>query len=79
MRRRGYGVGLNTTVRCRDGHVFTTIWIPGASLKAIRLGTMRLQRCPVGHHFTVVRPLKEAEITNEIREAARLHRDVPLP
>ena len=47
-RRLGYGVGGNTVVRCREGHLYTTIWIPGASLKALRLGWARLQYCPVG-------------------------------
>ena len=49
-RRLGYKIGGNTVVRCREGHVFTTIWIPGVSLKAIRLGWARYQRCPVGGH-----------------------------
>ena len=48
-RRRGYsGLGGNTIVRCRRGHLFSTIWIPGASLKAVRLGWFRVQYCPVG-------------------------------
>ena len=79
MRRRGYSVGPHTTVRCRDGHLFTTIWIPGASLKSIRLGTMRLQYCPVGRHFTSVRPVKDADITDEVRATARLHHDISIP
>ena len=62
MRRRGYPVGFKTVVRCRDEHLFTTIWIPGVSLKAIRLGAVRLQYCPVGQHFTSVRPVKEVEL-----------------
>ena len=79
MRRRGYSVGLHTTVRCRDGHLFTTIWIPGASLKAIRLGTVRLQYCPVGRHFTAVRPVKDSELTDEMRTTAQSHHDVSIP
>jgi hypothetical protein len=79
MRRRGYSIGFSAVVRCREGHLFTTIWIPGASLKAVRLGTLRLQFCPVGRHFTVVRPLKDAEITDEVLEIAREHRDVRVP
>ncbi|MFL6112419.1 MAG: hypothetical protein ACJ786_13845 [Catenulispora sp.] len=78
MRRRGYRVGLDTVVRCRDGHMFTTIWIPGASLKAVRLGTVRLQYCPVGRHFTVVRPVKEAELAGPERPADLPH-DVLIP
>ena len=35
LRRGGYSVGLKTAVRCHDGHLFTTIWIPEASLKAM--------------------------------------------
>lgn len=79
MRRRGYSIGLHATVRCREGHLFTTIWIPGASLKAVRLGALRLQYCPVGRHFTVVRPMKESEITDEVLTIARSHHDVLVP
>ena len=45
-------------VRCRSGHTFTTTWIPGASLKAVRLGPWRVQRCPVGRHWSIVTPVK---------------------
>jgi hypothetical protein len=79
MRRRGYSVGLKATVRCHDGHLFTTIWIPGASLKALRLGTVRLQYCPVGRHFTAVRPLRDSELTDELLAIARSHHDLPIP
>ena len=79
MRRRGYNVGLAAPVRCRDGHLFTTIWIPGASVKSFRLGTVGLQYCPVGRHFTVVRLVKDAELTDEMRSAALEHRDVAIP
>jgi len=50
MKLRGYRVGRNVVVRCRRGHLFTTIWLPGVSLKAARLGWWRFQRCPVGNH-----------------------------
>ncbi|MGH9291411.1 MAG: hypothetical protein ACRDZ6_01355 [Acidimicrobiales bacterium] len=78
-RRLGYGVGGNCVVRCRDGHLFTTIWIPGASLKALRLGWWRLQRCPVGTHWTLVSPVRPADLSDEERDFARDHRDVRLP
>src|SRR5215471_5388914 len=29
--RQGYSFGLNVVARCRQGHLFTTMWIPGAS------------------------------------------------
>lgn len=78
-RRRGYRLGLHTVVRCRSGHVFTTIWIPGGSLKAIRLGTARLQRCPVGEHWTLVRPIREADLTDDDRREAEQHHDMRIP
>lgn len=78
-RRMGYRVGANTIVRCRAGHLFTTLWIPGASLKAVRLGWYRFQRCPVGNHWTLVKPVKDADLTAEEREAAEHLHDVRLP
>jgi hypothetical protein len=79
-RRKGYsGLGGNTVVRCRQGHLFTTIWIPGASLKSIRLGWARFQRCPVGKHRSVVVPVKEADLTDEEKNFASTHRDVRIP
>ena len=79
-RRRGYsGLGGNTVVRCRQGHLFTTIWVPGASVKAIRLGWWRLQRCPVGEHWSLVAPVKVTALTDEEKQYAALHRDIRLP
>ena len=78
-RRRGYNFGPNLVVRCREGHLFTTIWIPGASFKSIRLGWWRLQRCPVGRHWTLVSPVREADLTEEERQFAAEARDVRVP
>jgi len=79
-RRRGYsGMGGNTVVRCRQGHLFTTIWVPGASLKAIRLGWWRVQRCPVGEHWSLVSPVKVTALTEEEKQVASQHRDIRLP
>ncbi|HLM95900.1 MAG TPA: hypothetical protein VK283_06250 [Acidimicrobiales bacterium] len=79
-RRRGYsGLGGNTVVRCRQGHLFTTIWVPGASLKSIRLGWWRLQYCPVGRHWTLVSPVKVTDLTEEERQLAGERRDVRIP
>lgn len=63
-------------VRCRDGHVFTTIWIPLASFKAVRLGLRRYQRCPVGRHWSTVVQL--ASGTAEAAQAAAVH-DLRVP
>ena len=29
-------------VRCRSGHLFTTVWVPFGSFKALRFGRLRL-------------------------------------
>jgi hypothetical protein len=78
-RRMGYKVGGNVVVRCREGHLFTTIWVPGASLKSIRLGWLRFQHCPVGKHWTLVKPVKDADLTVDERQFAAEHRDVRIP
>ena len=77
--RAGYRLGRNTIVRCRAGHLFTTIWIPGGSLKAIRLGPWRIQWCPVGRHVDLVRPVREADLSESDREFAAGHRDTLVP
>ena len=35
---RGYPIGCKLIVRCRAGHLFTAIWVPSASVKALQLG-----------------------------------------
>jgi len=78
-RKRGYPLAGNVVVRCRAGHLFTTIWIPGASVKSLRLGWWRYQRCPVGNHWALVKPVKVAELTAEQRAEAAAHKDVRVP
>ncbi len=78
-RRLGYQIGGSVAVRCRKGHLFTTIWVPGVSLKAVRLGWVRLQRCPIGNHWSLVTPVKDADLTDEEKLTAAEHRDVPIP
>jgi hypothetical protein len=78
-RRRGYPIGGNVVVRCRRGHLFNTIWIPGASLKSIRLGWWRIQRCPVGKHWSIVAPVREADLTARERRRARQSTDIRVP
>lgn len=79
-RRRGYsGIGGNTVVRCRKGHLFTTIWVPGVSLKAIRLGVRRFQRCPVGRHWTLVKPVRDSDLSEADRQLATENRDIRIP
>jgi hypothetical protein len=78
-RRRGYPMGGNVVVRCRKGHLFTTIWVPGVSVKSVRLGWWRIQRCPVGKHWSVVVPVKEADLTEDEKRIARERKDIRIP
>lgn len=75
----GYRLGTNTIVRCRQGHLYTTIWIPGGSLKSLRLGWWRYQRCPIGPHWSLVSPVKESDLTPEEIEFAHAHKDARIP
>lgn len=75
----GYGFGLHTVVRCRQGHLFSTIWIPGVKLKAVDLGVARVQRCPVGRHWSLVTPVRDRDLTADQLAFARTHRDVAIP
>jgi hypothetical protein len=64
-RKLGYKLGGNVMVRCRQGHLFTTLWIPGVKLKAIDLGVARVQHCPVGIHWSLVVPVRESDLTED--------------
>ncbi len=77
--RASHRLAGNVIVRCRQGHLFTTIWIPGGSLKALRLGRRRFQHCPVGHHWSVVTPVAEAELSDGQLRDAQAHRDIRIP
>ncbi len=68
-----------TVVRCSQGHLFETIWVPLMSFKAVRLGPVRYQRCPVGGHWALVRRVNPADLSPEELEAARSVRDTSLP
>jgi hypothetical protein len=76
---RGYGLGGKVVVRCREGHLFTTIWIPGASVKALRFGFWRFQRCPVGKHWSIVAPVKRSALTRREQRFASQHEDIRVP
>jgi hypothetical protein len=79
MKLRGYPIGGKLIVRCRQGHLFTTFWLPGVSIKAVRLGWWRYQRCPVGGHWSLITPVRPTELTAAEREEARTRSDIPLP
>lgn len=78
-RRLGYNLGINTVVRCRQGHLFTTIWIPGVKLKELDLAVARVQRCPVGKHWSLVVPVRDVSLTEEERQYAMAHHDIRIP
>lgn len=79
LRRRGYPPAGNVVVRCLRGHLFTTIWVPGVSVKALRFGPWRVQRCPVGHHWSIVTPVRRSELTEEQERSASDSRDIRVP
>lgn len=72
-------LGGNVVVRCRDGHLFTTLWLPAVSVKALRFGPWRVQRCPVGGHWSLITPVRESGLTTDELATAREHHDLPLP
>jgi hypothetical protein len=69
-RRGGPALGGNVVVRCSRGHVFTARWSPLGSLTSVRLGSARFGRCPVGHHWSLLRPMKDSDLTDEDRRLA---------
>jgi hypothetical protein len=79
LKSRGYRVAGDVVVRCREGHLFTTIWVPGVSVKAVRLAWWRVQRCPVGKHWSIVTPVRRSELTEEEKRAASENRDIRVP
>jgi hypothetical protein len=79
LKLRAGRLGGRVVVRCRRGHLFTTIWIPGGSLKSLRFGWWRYQRCPVGGHWSIVTPVRVAELSDKERRTAGEHRDIPIP
>jgi len=79
LRALGWGLGGRVIVRCGQGHLFATIWIPAASVKSLRFGMRRFQRCPVGRHWTIVTPVRVSELSDDDRRAAAANRDIALP
>jgi hypothetical protein len=79
IRVRQGQAGSDVIVRCSKGHLFATIWIPGVSFKAIRLGTDRAQWCPVGRHWTTVSRVRESDLTQEDIETAHECHDIRIP
>ncbi len=77
-RRRGYLQAGEVVARCGRGHLFTTTWSRPLSRKELSLGWTRLQRCPVGEHWSFVRHVQDSELTPEEKREARKHRDAAI-
>jgi hypothetical protein len=72
---------FDAPVRCSAGHLFTTIWIPLWSLKAVRVGWKRYQYCPAGRHWATATRLEWAATVPtdaDLAQAALVH-DVRIP
>jgi hypothetical protein len=76
---RSRRLGGNLIVRCRQGHLFTTLWIPAASVKSLRFGWWRFQYCPVGRHWSIVTPVREDALSEDEQRLARAQHDIWLP
>jgi len=49
------------------------------SLKSIRFGWWRIQRCPVGRHWSIVTPVKEADLSGDVKRIANARKDLRIP
>jgi hypothetical protein len=66
-------------VRCMRGALFETVWIPLVSFKALRLGPLRIQRCPVHRRWEVVKPVDPATLSDAERAQAARYPAEPIP
>jgi hypothetical protein len=74
-RRKGFTKQGDVVVRCRRGHLFTTVWTSRLSKSRLDLGFARIQRCPQGNHLTIVTPVDGATLTKEEKKQAKQLRD----
>ena len=66
-------------VRCSAGALYSTVWQPFVSFKALRFGSRRLQRCPVHHRFELTQRVDPATLTEDERAQALATQDSGLP
>lgn len=64
-----------TIVRCASGALYSTIWVPMVSVKAVRLGNARWQRCPVHKRWEMTRRVDPRTLSDAERAAAGEVRD----
>ena len=72
-------VAMPTIVRCSRGAVFETVWVPWVSLKSIRLGPRRLQRCPIHRRWELVAPVDPTMLSAGDRTDAARYPAGPIP
>lgn len=65
--------------RCSEGHLFSTIWIPLVSFKAIRIGSDRWQKCPLCRKFRRVSLVDKDGLSAAEVEQVRSVQDSPIP
>jgi len=75
----GAFAGHVVIVRCMRGGLFETVWVPLVSFKAVRLGPLRIQRCPVHRHVEVVQPVDPATLSDAERAEAARYPAEPIP
>lgn len=71
---------VDRIVECSAGHLFTTLWVPLASFKAVRFdgSGRRFQRCPVGRHWAMVHLVDPAALTAAQRDTALSIHDIHI-
>jgi hypothetical protein len=69
LRVREYGRSM-AIARCSQGGLFETKWVPLASFKAVRLGSRRLQRCPVHRKWELIERVDPATLSEAQRSEA---------
>lgn len=68
-----------TIVRCDSGALYSTIWLPLISFKAVRFGSARLQRCPVHRRWERATQIDVTALTDDERRRAVSTVDVGIP
>ncbi len=72
-------MGYWRVMRCKQGHLFETPFLPLVSLKAVKLPQGRFQRCPVDGRWGICELQFTADLSEDELEQARQHRTSPLP
>jgi len=66
-------------VRCKQGGLFESKWVLLSSFKTVRLGSRRLQKCPVHRRWELVQRVDPTTLSDEERAAAARYPAGRLP